>query len=306
MQPQEVENGDRFTARLNIETIISLIVILVNIISCSYVLNKTIRKISDLKWTFYFAISYLMYSITQIVNLFINNSSLSQPGILNGIFGKFSPTFLTANLLLLSSFEFLTIKKIKRRINIETRKNDIYIWEGILLLSWVASIFGVNRYEQLELRYAIRPNIGFEYHTSAALILFILLSAVTFYFELKRLSRKIISREFINEKIGNFDHMNLNMIRTHLYNILPFLLQWSLILIYNIVHMIGNKGIHNIYWNIFLIIAVNIGGIGHAISYFIYERKYPSTNFANPSSSHPNIPSYGTLPTDDQIITISA
>jgi len=93
-----------------------------------------------------------MYSITQIVNLFINNSSLSQPGILNGILGKFSPTFLTANLLLLSSFEFLTIAKIKRT-NIETIKNDIYTWEGIILLSWVASILGINRYEQLELKF---------------------------------------------------------------------------------------------------------------------------------------------------------
>jgi len=241
----------------------------------------------------------------EVVNLFVNNSSLSQPGIFCSILGKVSPTFLTANLLLFSSFEFLTSSKINSKVDVETGKNDIYMWKGIFLLSWVASIFGINRYEQLELRYATRLNVGIEYYVSATLVLFILLSAVTYAFGLKKLSRKVILREFLNEKIGNCDHMNLNVIRAYLLNIPPFLLQWSLILIYNIVQMIGNKGINNIYWDIFLIIAVNIGGIGHAISYFIYEQKYYSTNFANPSG-HPNIPSYGTLPTDDQIIAISA
>ena len=93
-----------------------------------------------------------MYSIIQIDNLIINNSSLSQPGLLCAILGKVSSTFLTANLLLINFLEFLTSSKIANK-EVETEKHNIYMWKGILLLSWVASIFGINRYEQLELKF---------------------------------------------------------------------------------------------------------------------------------------------------------
>src|SRR5688572_8628162 len=87
----------------------------------------------------------------QVVNLLIDNSSFSQPAILSGILGKFSPTFLTMNLLLIGFLEFST--RMGKKVETESGSQDGYIWNGIFLLSWVASIFGINRYEQLELRY---------------------------------------------------------------------------------------------------------------------------------------------------------
>jgi hypothetical protein len=97
----------------------------------------------------------LLYAITQILNYLINHSSLSQPGILCGVLGKFSSTFLTMNLLLTSFLEFSTLSKINKKIDIETGKYDNYMWQGLFLLSWVAAIFGINRYEQLELKFVL-------------------------------------------------------------------------------------------------------------------------------------------------------
>jgi len=151
-----LENGDRFTS-IGTESTISLVFTSINIISCLYVLSRlySIRRINGAvsKYPFCFAITYLTYSIMQIVHIFINHSSLSRPGIFCGILGKFYPTFLNANLLLIGFLGFSTLSKIIEKINIETGKYDIYMWQGMFLLSWFASIFGVNRYEPFELKY---------------------------------------------------------------------------------------------------------------------------------------------------------
>ena len=97
----------------------------------------------------------LIFSISQIWIFVIDNFSLSQPGMLCGIFGKLSSTFLTMNLLLPSFLEFSTLSKINKKIDIETGKYDNYMWQGLFLLSWVATIFGINRYEQLELKFVL-------------------------------------------------------------------------------------------------------------------------------------------------------
>ena len=89
----------------------------------------------------------------QIVNIFMNHYSLSQPGIFSRIFGNFYSVFLTANLLLIGFLEFSTLSKINKKIDFESGEYDIYMWQGIFLFSWVASIFGINRYEQLELKF---------------------------------------------------------------------------------------------------------------------------------------------------------
>jgi len=284
---------------------ISFIVPSVNIVTCLFVLirlcslsrrNGTIVA-DNIKYPLYLCISYFLCAITQIINLLINHSSSSRPerAILNGIFGKFSPTFLTMNLLLIGCLEFSTLFKIKKKVEIESGKYDIHMWNGILLLSWVASIFGVNRYEQLELRYALRPDTGLECYFNVALILWILISTIFYFFELRKILRGIILREFLNRKNEICDHMDPNTLRSILFCIVPFLLQWSLILFYNFAKLIGNND--SLPLNTLLVIAVNIGGIGHAISYFTYERKYIHHKSSNV------YPSYGAIPTD-QITTV--
>lgn len=103
-----------------------------------------------------FLILGLIYSILQIINILINNCSHLQnfrTEVFCRIFEKFYPTFLTANLLLIGFLELTTLSKTKNKIDNETGKSDNYIWQEMFLLSWVASIFRINRYEQLELKY---------------------------------------------------------------------------------------------------------------------------------------------------------
>ena len=59
------------------------------------------------------------------------------------------------NLLLTSLLEFSILSKINKKIDIETGKYDNYMWQVMILLSWVASIFGINRYEPLELKFVL-------------------------------------------------------------------------------------------------------------------------------------------------------
>ncbi|GBC03525.1 hypothetical protein RclHR1_05180002 [Rhizophagus clarus] len=303
-----IDNSNRFPA-IGIESSISLIFAYINIISCSYVLSRLYfaRRLNEIKYPSYFAITYLMYSILQIIYVFIKNSSffqvsqVSQDGIFYKIFETFYPTFLTVNLLLIGFLEFSTLSKINKRIEIETGKYDIYMWQGLFFLSWIASIFGINRYEQLELNQTSPgPDAGFEYHLNAILIFIVVINTISYFVELRKILHKVISREFLNIRLETCDYMSPTVIRSYLFCIIPFLFQWSLILLYNIIKSFG---FNDLSLNILLIIAVNIGGIGHGISYFIYERKYLITNFPN---IHPIILSYGALlPTDDRLITIS-
>ncbi|RGB32162.1 hypothetical protein C1646_707398 [Rhizophagus diaphanus] len=180
----------------------------------------------------------------------------------------------------------------------KTEKYDNNMWQEMFLLSWVASIFRINRYEQLELNYIPPKRAIFEYHFNAIIIFIVIISAIFYLSELKKNLHKVISRELLIKRSCNY--MNPNVIRAYIFCILPFLFQWSLILFYNIMKSIG---INDLSLNILLIIAVNIGGIGYGISYFIYERRYLYTNFSN---DNPIILSYGTLlPTDDQLISVS-
>lgn len=100
----------------------------------------------------------MIYSIIQIINFFINNSNFQnyRTGIFGRIFEKFYPTFLTANLLLIGFLELTTLSKMKNKIdnnNDKTERYDNYMWQEMFLLSWIASIFRINRYEPLELKY---------------------------------------------------------------------------------------------------------------------------------------------------------
>jgi hypothetical protein len=89
----------------------------------------------------------------QITNIFINKSS-NQEYLLE-ILGKFTSTFLNTNLLLTIFLEFSTLSKLNNKIDIKTGKYDNYMWQIILLSSLIASILGINRYEQLELTYVL-------------------------------------------------------------------------------------------------------------------------------------------------------
>ncbi|RIA99344.1 hypothetical protein C1645_811582 [Glomus cerebriforme] len=295
MQSQTSLSGNRFT--LNTESTISLILTSINFVSCLYVLSRLYfirrRKDVEIKYPFCFAISYLICSILQIANIFINHSTLSQSGIFYKIFGKFYPVSLTINLLLVGFLEFSTMSKLIEKIDVESGKYDVYMWQGMFLLSWVTSIFGINRYEQLELKYAFNFNTVFKHHFNVFLIFIVIMSATSYFLDLRKILRKVISQELLCK---NRDNINPNFIRACLFSILPFLFQWSLILFYNIIKVIGNNNDVNL--NVLLIIAVNIGGIGHAISYFIYERKYLSTNPSNDPIEpiDPIIFSYGALP----------
>ncbi|GBC29960.1 uncharacterized protein OCT59_010477 [Rhizophagus irregularis] len=308
MQSQTViiiENSNRFTA----ESTISLILTSINIISCSYVLSRLyfIRRLKgvEIKYPTCFAITCLIYSIIQIINFFINNSNFQnyRTGIFGRIFEKFYPTFLTANLLLIGFLELTTLSKMKNKIdnnNDKTERYDNYMWQEMFLLSWIASIFRINRYEPLELNHIPPKHVIFEYHFNAIIIFIVIISAIFYLSELKKNLHKVISRELLIKRLKTCDYMNPNVIRAYIFCIIPFLFQWSLILFYNIMKSIG---INDLSLNILLIIAVNIGGIGYGISYFIYERKYLYTNFSN---DNPIILSYGTLlPTDDQLISVS-
>jgi len=75
-------------------------------------------------------------------------------------------------------------------------------------------------------RYASRLDIGFEYHFNAILIFIVIISTITYFFELREILRKVISQELLNKKFETCDCMNPNVIRSCLFCILPFLFQW--------------------------------------------------------------------------------
>ncbi|CAG8617861.1 16783_t:CDS:2, partial [Funneliformis mosseae] len=144
-----------------------------------------------------------------------------------------------------------------KKIEPENGKYDGYLWNGIVLSSWVASIFGINRYEQLEIRYAIRIDTGLESYLNVALISSILIITIYYVFELKKNLRKVTLHELLNKKIEICDNMNPDVLRVIIFCIIiPYLLQWFLLLFYNFAKLVGNNDLF--FLNILLAIGKHL------------------------------------------------
>ena len=72
-----------------------------------------------------------------------------EPGVICEITGRFSPTFLTLNLFSCLTFTYLIYLKICKNIDFNEKFGlcDRKLWQLLFLVSWVATIFGLNKYK---------------------------------------------------------------------------------------------------------------------------------------------------------------
>ncbi|RIA83303.1 hypothetical protein C1645_786387 [Glomus cerebriforme] len=222
----------------------------------------------DSKFSLYIAITNGLFVVMQIVDMMLTSTNTIKPGIICDITGKFSPSFLTLNLLSVMSFTYLMYLKICKNIdsNEKIGKWDWKVWKFLFLVSWVATIFGLNRYEPQSLWCTNQPEGIIIHLANIMFIISILIPTLIFYFKLKNINMDQMS---IVEK---YVPIHPHIIRNAASYLIVFFLQWICVLIYNLTMLYEiNDKLTKTYLKALLILGVNFGGFGNAIVYIINE-----------------------------------
>ncbi|RGB32278.1 hypothetical protein C1646_763099 [Rhizophagus diaphanus] len=222
----------------------------------------------DTKFSLYIAISNGLLAVMQIIDMVLTCTNMLKPGAICDITGRFSPSFLTLNLLSVMSFAYLIYLKICKNtdLNEKTGKYDWKLWKLLFLISWVATIFGLNRYEPRSLWCANQPKGEIIYLSNIIFIISVLFSTILIYCKLKNSN---MNQMIIIEK---YTPTHPRIVRNAASYLLVFLLQWTCILIYNFSSIFEiNDKLTKTYFAALLILGINFGGIGNAMVYIVNE-----------------------------------
>ncbi|CAG8463387.1 7191_t:CDS:2 [Funneliformis mosseae] len=224
----------------------------------------------DSKFSFNIAISNVLFAIMQIIDLILTGTSSIKPGIACDFMGIFSPSFLTFNLLSVTSFTYLLFLRVCKSVDI-TRKHDWRLRKLLFLGSWVASIYGLNRYEPQDLWCSNKPQGGIIYLVNVGFITSILIFALTICFRLVNMTLYGISDDHVRVNKKR-EPVQPHVIRNAVSSLIPYFVQWICVLIYNfaLLHEVNDKSTKS-FFTIILILGVNLGGFGNAFMYIINE-----------------------------------
>ncbi|CAB4416533.1 unnamed protein product [Rhizophagus irregularis] len=201
----------------------------------------------DSKFSLYIAISNGLLAVMQIIDMVLTCTNMLKP---------------------VMSFAYLIYLKICKNIDVneKTGKYDWKLWKLLFLVSWVATIFGLNRYEPRSLWCTNQPKGEIIYLSNIIFIISVLFSTILIYRKLKNSNMNQIS--IVEKYIPTHPHI----VRNAASYLLVFFLQWTCILIYNFSSIFEiNDKLTKTYFAALLILGINFGGIGNAMVYIINE-----------------------------------